>query len=97
PFSSYPIPKYHSGWGHLKAVKGGLLKSVGEGPKCPAHASFSPNSTIEIYKLDGQLVERTHCKNQSETIPISHLQPGLYIIKIQSGSKCSNYKIIVTK
>ena len=49
PFSYFSTPKYHSGWGHLKAVKGGLLKSVAEGTKCPAHApsaNFTPNQKI---------------------------------------------------
>jgi len=58
---------------------------------------ITPNSSIEIYTLDGQLKERTHCVNESEILPISHFQSGLYIVRIQAGTKSSNYKIIVTK
>jgi hypothetical protein len=49
---------------------------------------------IEIYNINGQLIETQHIMSQNEVIP-TNLKQGVYIIKIYNNNQISTNKIIV--
>jgi len=64
-------------------------------------AENQQNSVIEIYDMVGRLVERYSYQNidanSVQPLNIEHLQNGIYNIKITSGNKMTNHKLIVSK
>jgi len=66
----------------------------------PTTSYFTINTDKEvliiIYSMSGTIVLKTNC-NRNETIPISNLPNGLYIVKIVSANSVDTRSIIVDK
>lgn len=54
----------------------------------------SGNSTIEILDYTGRLISESVLETNSSTIDLSSYSKGLYIVRITSGDKVTNHKII---
>lgn len=60
------------------------------------------NSSVVLTDLDGRVVYSSvylanRAKEQSATIPVSHLNAGVYLLMVSSGGKTETEKIIIEK
>lgn len=58
--------------------------------------SNAEDSTIEIYNLSGQMILKQFLKSDEHFALMLDIPPGLYIVKEQSKTRTSSYKIIKT-
>ena len=54
--------------------------------------------TYALYSSDGSLIRRAvNTGNQTEVIPMSSLNPGIYIVKVSSGNETAVKQIMKSK
>ncbi len=62
--------------------------------KLHIEANAAGSYIIKIYNTLGQLVMATNGISPETILDISHLQPGLYFVRIEAGGKMGTYKLI---
>lgn len=60
------------------------------------HISFDGGKSfdIELYDTRGKLVLEGHSLNQEKQLNIKHILPGVYYLKVSSGSRINQFKIV---
>ena len=57
-------------------------------------SNYVSRKDIEIYSIDGSLVQKENCFDQTIRLNIGKLQPGSYLIKVNIDGKVYKYKFV---